>query len=249
MKQIPTKTVPSENPKCDFLFKFSKLCEINVLTLLINCKKLNRIFFLISIFAFFQSCKEQIPVYSSDPAINEFVRLKKAELSEISLEKLLTYNLDMQRAIFASWTPEKKKEIWLYKLCKVFESGCYNADEILHIQKLKDVVESNSFSTIQQANAISFTFQTEWLEQARNDLHWTEQFIAFLVYRLWITREQFDAEMADQLTDTGNDPVNCNCNTTDDFCRNSLCISVGCIVTESGCGWLWSESCNGRCTK
>lgn len=55
-----------------------------------------------------------------------------------------------------------------------------------------------------------------------------------------------------------NPPLNCECHQTTDFCSNRnytvlfcvhsfYCESTGCTTSESGCGWLWLESCNGGC--
>ncbi|MBP7557530.1 MAG: bacteriocin fulvocin C-related protein [Chitinophagaceae bacterium] len=54
-------------------------------------------------------------------------------------------------------------------------------------------------------------------------------------------------------------PGNCECSTSGDFCGNNnynigpfcvvthKCNTGGCTAKEDGCGWFWSQKCDGKC--
>jgi len=198
------------------------------------------------------SCQQTELEYSCDPVINKYVIENKAAFSQISVTELTSYEVALQKAVFRSWDPEKKRNAWLDKLHQVLRSNSLSKSESDHIQRLIDHLEIGYFldENIQKNNISRTKFANEWLNYASKDLGWSEQFIAFVVYRLYTNQSQFDAELsvlksinvgASVNSETGS----CNCNTSSDFCLGSTCTS-GCS-TSSGCGWLWSSPCNGSC--
>lgn len=207
------------------------------------------VFFSIVLF----SCQQTELEYSCDPVINKFVIEKKAEFSQISVTELTTYEVALQKAVFRSWNPEKKRDAWLDKLHQVLCSISLTKAETDHIQKLIDHLEVGYFldENIQKNDISRTKFAGEWLNYAIKDLGWSEQFISFMVYRLYTNQSQFDAELTvlksiNVGTSTNSESGSCNCNTSSDFCSGSACHSSGCS-TSSGCGWLWSGSCDGSC--
>jgi hypothetical protein len=195
------------------------------------------------------SCQETELEYSCDPVINKFVIENKAEFSQISVTELSTYEVALQKAVFRSWDSEKKRTAWLDKLQYVLCSNSLSTAESNHIQKLIDHLDVGYFlaENIEKNLAVRVKFANEWLNYAKKDLGWSEQFIAFIVYRLYTKQSQFEVELSvlksiKLKTSTNSE---CNCNTSADFCPGSACTS-GCS-TSSGCGWLWSGSCDGSC--
>jgi len=61
------------------------------------------------------SCQQTDLEYSCDPVINKFVIENKAEFSQISVAQLTTIEPALQKAVFRSWTPEKKRNAWIEK--------------------------------------------------------------------------------------------------------------------------------------
>lgn len=199
------------------------------------------------------SCQQTELEYSCDPVINKYVIENKAEFSQISVTELTTYDVALQKAVFRSWDPEKKRDAWLDKLHQVLCSIPLSESESDHIQRLIDHLEVGYFldENIQKNEISRAKFANEWLNSASKDLGWSEQFIAFVVYRLYTNQSQFDAELSviksiKAGASTNSETGPCNCNTSSDLCPDSFCVSNGCTIA-SACGWFWLYSCNGSC--
>lgn len=199
------------------------------------------------------SCQETELEYSCDPVINKFVLENLAEFSKISVIELATYDVAMQKAIFRSWDPEKKRIAWLDKLQYVLCSNSLSPAESNHIQKLVDHLEVGYFldENIENYHTSRVKFANEWINYAVTELGWTKKFIAFLVYRLYTDKAQLDSEIRilkplNNKATTNSESEPCNCNTSADFCLGGDCNTNGCSV-NGGCGWFLQESCNGSC--
>lgn len=199
------------------------------------------------------SCQQTELEYSCDPVINKYVIENKAEFSQISVTELTTYEVALQKAVFRSWEPEKKRNAWLEKLHYVLCSISLSKTESAHIERLIDHLEVGYFldENIQKNYAARAQFADEWLNYATKELGWSKRFIAFIVYRLYTNQSQLDIELSAIKSlniemNTDSESGSCNCNTSYDFCSGSSCHSNGCS-SSSGCGWLWSGSCNGSC--
>jgi hypothetical protein len=214
---------------------------------------MKKIFSIVLLSLLLFSCQQTEFEYSCDPVINKFILENKAEFSQISVTELATYEVALQKAVFLSWEPEKKRNAWLDKLNYILCSIPLSQAESAHIQKLINHLEVGYFldENINNCDITRAKFASEWLNYASKDLGWSEHFIAFMVYRLYINQSQFDAELSALKaitigTSTDSESGSCNCNTSTDYCSESACHSSGCSI-GSGCGWLWSESCNGSC--
>lgn len=199
------------------------------------------------------SCQQTEFEFSCDPVINKIVLENKEEFSKIPVSVVAAYDIPLQKAVFRSWTPEKKRSAWLDKLHSVLETHSFTKEETEHIQKLIGHIASDYFlnSKIPTQVKSRLSFADEWLNYASTELGWSEQFIAFLVYRLYTMESQFEAETnllksISVSSATNSETESCNCNTSSDYCSYSDCTSNGCS-SSSGCGWLWSETCNGNC--
>ncbi|MDP2114360.1 MAG: bacteriocin fulvocin C-related protein, partial [Bacteroidota bacterium] len=140
------------------------------------------------------SCQQTELEYSCDPVINKFVLENKVEFSQISVTELTTYEVALQKAVFRSWDPEKKRNAWLDKLHQVLCSIPLTKPESDHIQKLIEHLEVGYFldENIQKNDKYRAKFAYEWLNYANKYLGWSEQFIAFMVYRLYANQSRFD---------------------------------------------------------
>ena len=78
--------------------------------------KIKHIFLILILPLTFISCEKKEPEFSCDPEINKYVKDHKKSLADISLDELNTYEISLQRAIFNSWDPIKKRSVWLEKL-------------------------------------------------------------------------------------------------------------------------------------
>lgn len=215
---------------------------------------MKRVLFAVFASAFLFSCQVDELDFSCDPFINSFVVENMTELSKISTQELLSYEVPLQKAVFRSWSPERKRQAWLGKFQYVLDNQSFSEDERKHIFELVNHIVEGYFEDQlkPEVELMRNNFSKDWLDVAANDLRWDDQFIAFCVYRLYVDRSQFEIEFSSlkptSLSMSANsESGTCNCNTSNDFCLRGDCTSNGCAASSSGCGWLWSEKCNGLC--
>jgi hypothetical protein len=214
---------------------------------------MKKLYFFIFVIIFLFSCQNSELEYSCDPVINEFVTEKSAELSHLTLEELISYEINLQRAIFNSWDYRKKRDIWIEKLSIILESEPFSQSEKEHIQKVIDHLDYDYFSNENIIAEVDYRslFANQWVNYAKNDLSWSERDLAFVVYRLYTDQYQFDSELSDlnslNSDVTTNSEEDCNCNVTEDFCGYVDCQALDCTTKPTGCGWFWSMECDGTC--
>ena len=201
---------------------------------------------------FLLSCKKSEFEYSCSPVINEFVIEHLEELSGITIYELASYDLQLQKAIFNSWDYQKKRNAWIEKLNYVLIHIPFTESENAHIQTLIGHINNDYFlkENIEKKLEIRSRFASEWINYSINELGWSNQFIAFIVYRLYSDQAQFNSELS-MLRSIGtkiktDSEGDCDCNVSVDFCGLSICSSTGCKIL-TGCGWLWSMPCDGNC--
>lgn len=215
--------------------------------------KIKTTFLLLFLIITLTSCEKKEFEFSCDPRINKHVKENKKSFAGISLDELNSYDISLQRAIFNSWDPAKKRSAWVEKLNSILSNEELNYYEQEHLSKLVDHISSDYFSEANLNNkpASHTDFAREWISIAITDLQWKEDYIAYIVYRLYTNSEQFYQEISEindlnKSITTDTETYNCNCNTSSDFCNTGACSSGDCNFT-GGCGWLWSMVCNGTC--
>lgn len=203
---------------------------------------------------FLLSCQKSEFEFSCDPVINEFVIEHMEEFSKLSVQELLAYELHLQKAIFNSWDYQKKRSAWIDKFHYVLIHMPLTEPENAHIQRLIAHINEDYFlkENIVRNPETRSLFAAEWINYSINDLGWSNQFIAFMVYRLYTDQAQFIPELSmlrsiGTTIKTDSEAGNCSCNVSVDFCDDSSCTSGGCTTVSTGCGWLWSMSCDGNC--
>jgi hypothetical protein len=199
------------------------------------------------------SCTDNELEYSCDFTINKFVRKNREELSHISINEMNTYSIYVQRAIFNSWDSGKKRDTWISKINYIIENEILNEDELNHIQKLLEHITEDYFTNNQIEDSMRnrSAFAEKWVIFAKKELGFSEQYIAFLVYRLYLTQQQLESELytinhIERIPVTDGEYGDCDCNSSADFCGFLMCNSGNCNIT-SGCGWFWSMPYDGNC--
>jgi hypothetical protein len=213
-------------------------------------KKLIIVFIVFSLL----SCKKSEFEFSCDPVINELVIEHQEELSGLTVNELATYDLQLQRAIFNSWNYQKKRCAWVDKFQYVMIQIPLTESEKVHIQTLIEHICEDYFlsENIEINREIRSRFAAEWVNYSINKLGWSDQFIAFMVYRLYTDQSQLNSELSmlksiRTTIRTDSETGDCDCNVSVDFCGASNCGSGACSTISTGCGWLWSMSCDGNC--
>lgn len=201
---------------------------------------------------FFTSCKQNKAEFSCDPALNEYVSTHQNRLKSISISSLISSDLFFQQAVFRSFDAVKKRDVWLQKIQLLLETQNYSQDEYEHVKSLLDHLHENYFvkeNIDSEANERK-QFASDWINKAKSNLGWSDKQVAFVIYRLYNDPAQFDAEaivaQSKKQATSEESSENCFCNTSSDYCANSLCNSGNCVIA-TGCGWLWSGSCDGMC--
>ncbi len=202
------------------------------------------------------SCGEDVIEYSCDPVLNEIITAHKQEYLKYAVIDIVVEAPDVQQAIFRTYDPVKKRELWLEKLYYLLKNGKYSAEEYDHVLKLTGFLHEHFFEeayTTAEAGQRK-VFVSDWISYAKKSLGWSDRDVAFVIYRLYTTQEQFDAEktaleMIQQQALSESETFSCNCNQTNSFCsfETEGCTSTGCETT-GGCGYFWSETCDGNCS-
>jgi len=202
----------------------------------------------------FSSCKRDEVVFSCDPILNQYVSTHQAVLKSLSLTDLTNSDLVFQQAAFRSYDATRKREVWMQKIQSLLVTQIYSPDEFAHVYSLLNHLHENYYvkENIESERNERKQFATDWINKAKYSLGWSDQKVAFVVYRLYSTTSQFDTELkfiqSIQQQDDIQPVGNCSCSTFTDYCTGiSLCNSGSCLLTSSGCGWLWSEDCDGTC--
>ncbi len=215
---------------------------------------MKKVWVIVFTIVFLVSCQKSEFEFSCDPVINTFVIEHQEELSGITVYELASYDILLQKAIFNSWDYQKKRSAWIDKFNYLLGHISFTESENTHIQKLIAHITEDYFlkENIEKNLEIRSRFAAEWINYSINDLGWSNQFIAFMVYRLYTDQAQFNSELSmlrsiGTSVKTDSESGSCDCNVSYDFCGAfNRCSSAGCTIS-TGCGWLWSMSCDGAC--
>ena len=208
----------------------------------------------VSIFCIFflASCMQEKVNFSCDPVLNEYVSTHQEALAQLSFHDLVSSDLEFQQAVFRSYNPVKQRDLWIEKIQYLLDNEKYSADEYAHVKSLLDHLHENYFTkeNLKSEASKRSQFKTDWINVAKNKLGWTNRYIAFVVFSLYTSQDQFDIGVQALSSGVSINKINptakvCSCSTTTSFC-NLGCSPTGCQKT-TGCGWFWSETCDGNC--
>lgn len=89
------------------------------------------------------SCMQDKTDFSCDPILNEYVASHQETLAKLTLNDLVNSDLVYQQAVFRSFNPAKKREVWLQKFKFLLENEKYSEDEYIHVKSLLDHLREN----------------------------------------------------------------------------------------------------------
>jgi hypothetical protein len=207
------------------------------------------LFFILIIY----SCQKDALLYSCDPVLNEIITSHIEVYAQYTVEEITVSDIQIQRAIFRSFEPAKKREIWLEKIRFLLENEDYTPAEYIHTTKILDHLSENYFNedSIKAEAGTRALFFSDWISYAKGNLGWSEKYIAFVIYRLYTVQEQMDAEIStvkiiSRKAISDSEIGTCDCSLISDGCFGSVCGDGTCEQT-SGCGLLWQYTCDGIC--
>ncbi len=175
------------------------------------------------------------------------------EFSEIGLNEFLEYDIELQKAIYRSFSNAKKIGFWTEKLDSVIHDAETTVEDVNHINKLKQIINWGLFieNNIHDSENSELTeFIESWTKLAKNGLNWTDDRIHFIAY--FFNEDQYISAIDEyrnfMISLSGS---NCICNTGINDCNQiepgTSCQSSACAKSLSGCGFLYLYACNGMC--
>lgn len=205
--------------------------------------------------------------FSCDEEIDSWAKENIKELRLKSRTEISKFNLEKQRAAFRTFTPIKRREIWLDKLAsmkRIFSSQ----DELRHFSKIEKFIEGLDFS--QEISDSQADYFFNWFNEGVENYGWTNYFLASGFMRLGETVNSedqyknlytFEPRMQNKqdsfglmqlliINDANAEEIDCNCR-WDTHCQliaSSDCnTQSACEETVLGCGIVFMQSCTGRC--
>lgn len=225
--------------------------------------KMKILFFVLTmtITALVSSCSKNDDVtYSCNKEVNKWVKDNFTEIQQMNVEQFVSMNsLDMQRGVYNAFTAKQRQNIWFNKFDAIVKLN-WTEKEKNHIESLIEIVKSNPywFDSAEATSEMRDEMEIwvyKWKEYAKEELGWGIETIYAIagtpnsVYRK--TNRLIVQEFKPILTKS-NSENDCYCHAGSwmdnaDFCTLVDCYISDCSPADSGCGWLWSQSCNGEC--
>ena len=211
----------------------------------------NCLFFFIVFLAMLSmiSCQKQQDVcYSCDSEIDAFVKANKEQLLHFNLTDLTLLELEKQKAAYRSYNAIKKSALWKEKYKFILDNAdnLYNQEELKEIRVLYDFISPDIVENREEI----LLFVEEWFLRTKEKFSWSDNRYRFLFFSLEFDETAFLAREVDP-----KPTVYCNCNDKHSGILIEDCPSImpdcrkvtTCEATDSGCGYIWIDKCNGDC--
>ena len=91
---------------------------------------------ILAMLLFLTACQEEELIYSCDPNMNKIVKSAVIEYNQITLSEFLQFDIDFQRAVYRSLTPDRRYDFWSEKLESAMLVKNYSDQEKKHIRDL-----------------------------------------------------------------------------------------------------------------
>jgi hypothetical protein len=175
--------------------------------------------------------------------INDWVAAHQDNLPR-TYEDLSRYPLPYRRGIFNALTAEEKSELWKDHLANMLEEASLTDAQRALIWEAIDLVTPDLYSRSQRRVGF-LERKTETFQQKA-----LKEFNRALLSRVFGQLEPADVELVSlgkEVMISGG--VACSCNHDHDFCPSGYgCDEKSiCDRLSSGCGWVWSQACDGLC--
>lgn len=159
-----------------------------------------------------------------------------------TLKDLEIYNTSEQRAFFVSFSADKRIVILEEKRIKIkqqlSEKEGESLDQLFELGYLfhrtpKLLEEYMSSGKLEQI-----------IRNTQTEFGWTDEFIYTTFFTLV---KQINTKKGGLVDEIGNNPCNCTYSLACDLGDQNECNSGECDETESGCGFVLSSPCTGKC--
>jgi len=184
------------------------------------------------------------PFYSCDPVIDAWVKANKNEFSNISRTELVKFtSVEKQMAIFRSFTPQRKAQIWNDKIAAFLSEQTLNEKEIKFIVEITSAISlENLFDA---KNKKTFELVTEaWEKRMKSELGWSQNKIMSFSYS-WMTETELKELFTTFFLQSSSGCI-CNSSYWCLWINRGVCAIGGCSIGGE-CGFLGSKQCQGMC--
>ena len=230
---------------------------------------MKNIFYFFLVFIIASSCnKKEQPNYSCNKDLNDWVTTYKDGVADITREQFVTLPIAYQRAVFVSFTKEKKANFWHEKLDILLGSDYFNEDFKSKIDELKSFVEPDiyDFDTGEKPDDYILDYLDGW-EQDVLGIYETDTVMFSINFTTLMTTDEFDYYIENYDTFdyswlVGGDEIegpesrpgggdgSCTC-IYSIWC--SIFMNVSCVDGLNGCTSAWNcgvaggSECTGQC--
>ena len=210
---------------------------------------------LISLIIMSSCSKESDVVYSCDKNVNEFVKSNLRQISDISYDSLISYEIEYQKAIFRSLSIDKKYSLWVEKFNRTLLLE-WSTSERGHINELKDSLNVNWYDiNINQALELQRdNYLNAWRLRGVDNIGFDDRMLYSIAGRIDIIvnpdepASMMQTEHGGSSIGVGDPQSDCNCSRSSDWCWGSTdCLQEKCSQTAHGCGTVWTYKCSGNC--
>lgn len=171
--------------------------------------------------------------------------------------ELVVLSSRKQRVAFRTFTPEKRKQLWIDKF-KQIKSLNFSKDEFDHLKIIEKFLNKYDFS--KELTEDQELFLNSWFEEGKLNFKWTSYFLVSAFSKLnnnaVLNKIEFQEEFPTLLASTDyeeevddgsgggyTDDCDCRWDLTCELSGLGKCSDNGCEDTIFGCGWLGMQSC------
>ena len=165
--------------------------------------------------------------------------------------ELATLSSEEQKAAFRTFSPEKRKQLWLNKLNQI-KSLNFSNEEMQHLNTFEIFLNKYDFS--KELTNEQEKFLNSWFEEGRLKYNWTSYFLVSGFAKLnedaVKTKKEFYSNFPNLKARIEGESGSCDCK-WDITCQLSglgECSDPECRETRAGCGWLTMQACDGDCS-
>ena len=218
-------------------------------------KKFYLFYGLIISLSMFSCAKEES--YSCNKEVDAWVKEHLDEVRSMTRSEWNELDPAVSRACYIAFTPQQKARFWDLKMQQVLALEWTEAERT-HIAELRSFIRSNPY-IFEPEKLYSDElydkfdrFMYEWNEKAQSELGWSKQLVGAIAASGYdIVNKTGTARIGGQTDFSprwGNKIPDCNCNKNHDFCDgNTICTDDPCTESYHGCGWVWTQKCDGLC--
>lgn len=202
------------------------------------------------------ACSHDDVTYSCDKKVDSWVKENIHEIRQMTRSNWLNTQPAVNVAIYRAFSPSQKYQFWMDKFDEI-KSLPWNDLELAHIESAEDFVRNHKEFfregdlTENELDEIE-TFFYKWEKDAIENLGWSKKIVGSLM-ATGLKVKNIEGEVIvpnkpdNGMITYGFAEPDCNCNQNNDFCEVFHCEPAYCTPSEHGCGWIWWQSCNGRC--